>query len=272
MNTHMKTGTIPDPSYYPEAALKVLRGHFECMEHAARFIELSNDPNADAEIMTGSNLKQILNLLPLRFRQEDDSLNTAETNVSRRKDQYLKIKDWVGKMQQKLILRGTKQNEKSETKVAMVTVSEPQQGRTQQNNTGDTQRKGARNQRQDTRNGRNRNSTDRNLVTECGFCNLIQGKDVSQEYVAMDFDERHQEVGDRPIYPNTCLPWMMLSMEEREKVLENNELYCKMCLRSLKRGRGGSACGPGRHTINTGHNGMCSKRDCEIYVTMCKRH
>ena len=54
MNTHMKTGSIPDPGYYPEAALKVLRSHFECMEHAARFIELSNDPSADAEIMTGS--------------------------------------------------------------------------------------------------------------------------------------------------------------------------------------------------------------------------
>ena len=83
MNEHTKTGTIPDPSYHPEAALKVLRGHFESMEHAARFIDLSNDPNADAEIMTGANLKQILNLLPLRFRQEDDSLNTAETNVKR---------------------------------------------------------------------------------------------------------------------------------------------------------------------------------------------
>ena len=68
------------------------------MEHAARFIELSDDVNADAEIMTGGNLKQILNLLPLRLRQED----TAETNVSRRKDQYMKIKDWVGKMQQNL--------------------------------------------------------------------------------------------------------------------------------------------------------------------------
>ena len=118
MKEHMKTGTIPDPSYYPEAALKVLRSHFECMEHAARFIELSNYPSADAEIMTRANLKQILNLLPLRFRQEDDSLNTAETNVARRKEQYLKIKDWVGKMQQKLILRGTSQNEKSETKVS----------------------------------------------------------------------------------------------------------------------------------------------------------
>ena len=107
MNMHIKIGTIPDPSYHPEAALKVLRGHFECMEHAARFIELSKDANADAEIMTGSNLKQILNLMPLRIRQEDDSLNTAETNVSKRKAQYMKIKDWVGKIQQKLILGGT---------------------------------------------------------------------------------------------------------------------------------------------------------------------
>ena len=31
-------------------------------------------------------------------------------------------------------------------------------------------------------------------------------------------------------------------------------------------------CGPGRHTANTGFNGMCSVRDCERHVTMCKRH
>ena len=70
------------------------------MEHAARFIELSKDANAEAEIMTGSNLKQILSLMPLRIRQEDDSLNTAETNVVKRKAQYMKIKAWVGKIQQ----------------------------------------------------------------------------------------------------------------------------------------------------------------------------
>ena len=55
------------------------------MKHAARFIDLSNDPAADAEIMTGANLKQILNLLPLRIRQQDDEFNTAETNVGKRK-------------------------------------------------------------------------------------------------------------------------------------------------------------------------------------------
>ena len=79
-------------------------------------------------------------------------------------------------------------------------------------------------------------------------------------------------MGDRPIFPNTCLPWMMLNLEEREKVLEDNELFCKLCLRLLRKGRGGNTCGPGRHTVNTGFNGMCSVRDCERHVTMCKRH
>ena len=55
MDTHLKVGKIPDPSSHPEAALRVLRGHHECMEHASRFIELSNDANAEAEVMTGSN-------------------------------------------------------------------------------------------------------------------------------------------------------------------------------------------------------------------------
>ena len=101
------------------------------MEHAARFIELSDDENADSEIMTGGNLTQILELLPLRVRQEDDSLNTAETNVSRRKDQYMKIKEWVAKMQQKLILQGTKLDEKPETTVAMVTIDDRHHGKSQ---------------------------------------------------------------------------------------------------------------------------------------------
>ena len=32
MSAHLRAGTIPDPHFYPEAALKVLRGHFEVME------------------------------------------------------------------------------------------------------------------------------------------------------------------------------------------------------------------------------------------------
>ena len=49
-------------------------------------------------------------------------------------------------------------------------------------------------------------------------------------------------------------------------------MFCKLCLRILKRGRGGSTCGPGRHTVNTGYNGMCSVKECERNVTTCRRH
>ena len=138
----------------------------------------------------------------------------------------MKIKDWVGKMQQKLILRGTKLNKKPETKVAMVTINEQQQGRPQYNGTGNIPgNKGNRNQKYENRNGRNRNDTNGNPVTECGFCNLIKGKDVSQEYVRMDFNERHQILGQGPIYPNNCLPWMKLSIDDRIMVLQNNKLF-----------------------------------------------
>ena len=64
--------------------MNVLRRHFEVVEHTARFIELNEDDNAASEIMTGGNLTKILDLLPLCLRQDDDSLETAETNASKR--------------------------------------------------------------------------------------------------------------------------------------------------------------------------------------------
>ena len=126
MRTHAKAGRIPDPSYSPEAALKVLRAHAECMEHAERFINLSNDPAADAEIMTGTNIKDILALLPLRIRQQDKEFNTAATNVEKRKKQYLKVKEWVSEILEQLVLAGTSQHESSTSKVAMVTINDSQ--------------------------------------------------------------------------------------------------------------------------------------------------
>ena len=56
MSDYLRAGTVPAPHFYPEAALTVLRGHFEVMEHAARFIELRNDETAASKIMTGGNL------------------------------------------------------------------------------------------------------------------------------------------------------------------------------------------------------------------------
>ena len=146
------------------------------MEHAERFITLSNDLAADAEIMTGANLKQILNLMPLRIRQQDKALHTAETNVERRKAQYLKIKDWVNEMLETLVLGGTSQNEKSETKVTMVAIGNNQHNKNFSSNDTDNQRRGGRQQRQDNRNNNSRENSSRSQVTECGFCNIIQGK------------------------------------------------------------------------------------------------
>ena len=57
------------------------------MEHASRFIDLSSDDHAEAEIMTGTYLKKILSFLPLCIRQEDDGFDKAETNATRRKAQ-----------------------------------------------------------------------------------------------------------------------------------------------------------------------------------------
>ena len=64
MSAHLQAGVIPEPFQFPAAALKILRGHYEVLEHAARLIELSNDTNAASEIMTGGNLTKILDLLP----------------------------------------------------------------------------------------------------------------------------------------------------------------------------------------------------------------
>ena len=61
-------------------------------------------------------------------------------------------------------------------------------------------------------------------------------------------------------------------MDDREKVLENNGLRCKNCLRTLKQTSRSNSCGEGRHIFNNGRNGMCSVKSCEKNVTMCRDH
>ena len=159
--------------------MKVLRGHFEVMEHAARFIELSNDENAASEIMTGGNLTKILDFLPRRVRMTDDNLEVAETNATKRTDQYMKMKAWVTKTEKTLIVQGTKLDEKAETPVAMITTDSHISGRVQNSDSRPYQgNKSNMKRQQDRRNGRNQSQSDGKPVTECGFCT-----DVSQDYV-----------------------------------------------------------------------------------------
>ena len=126
----------------------------------------------------------------------------------------MKIKKWVDKMQQKLIAQGTKLDEKAENPVAMITVDEQNSERPQNTGRGYFQgNKSNRNRKQERRNGRNQNNSDGRPVTECGFCNLIKEKDVTQDYVRMDFNERHYKIGQKAIWHNQCIPWMMLSFD-----------------------------------------------------------
>ena len=76
----------------------------------------------------------------------------------------------------------------------------------------------------------------------------------------------------RAIWPNQCIPWMMLSIEERIKILENNKVYCKYCLRLLTIGTTGNSCGKGKHIQGNGVNDSCTVTECENNVTLCKRH
>ena len=78
------------------------------MEHATRFIELSNDENAASEIMTGGNLTKILDLLPRRLRMTETNLEVAETNAKTRTAQYMSINEWVTRNQRTIIRQGTK--------------------------------------------------------------------------------------------------------------------------------------------------------------------
>ena len=152
----------------------------------------------------------------------------------------------------------------------MVTVTGQPQGRSQNNSSDNYQSyRGNRPQRQDRR---HRQNTDGNPVTECGFCNLIKGKNVSQEYLSMDFNERHRNLSHRSIWANNCLPWLKLSFEDRDKVLQNNDLYCKVGLRSPRPGSNGSSCSKENHSLNNGYNGLCVIRACNNHSTICKEH
>ena len=161
-------------------------------------------------------------------------------------------------------------DDNADNKVTMVAVSKQQQNEPRSNkSTNYNNQRYNRPQRQERR---ERQETNGPPVTECSICGLIRDKDVPQECLNMDFKDRHREITSRPIFPNDCLAWIRLSLDDREKVLRNNELHSKMCLRPLRQGARGSTCNRGRHTINNGCNGMCIEKGCEMHSTVCRAH
>ena len=173
------------------------------------------------------------------------------------------------KIREKLLTSGVRMEDDITDKVTMVTVAK------QQNEPRHSKNESYNNQRNNRNQGQQRKEKQEPSgppVTECAYCELIRNKDVPHECLTMGFKDRHRVVTDRPIYPNDCLAWLKLSIDDREKVLEDNELKCRRCLRGLRQNIKGNACGKGNHTFNNGRNGMCLDKSCDRHSTLCKTH
>ena len=57
----------------------------------------------------------------------------------------------------------------------------------------------------------------------------------------------HWRVSDRNIWPNQCLPWLMLDVDERIKILSEQKVFCRICLRLLGMGATKNSCGIDEH-------------------------
>ena len=150
----------------------------------------------------------------------------------------MKVKSWVKKIHEKLLMSGVRVDENTDNQVTMVAVSKQTQDEPRNNSSNSYYNH--RNNRPQRQERRGRQDTGGPPVTECSFCGLIRDKNVPQECLSMDFKDRHRIISSKPIFANDCLAWLKLSLDDREKVLHNNELHCKMCLRPLRPGSRGS--------------------------------
>ena len=73
-------------------------------------------------------------------------------------------------------------------------------------------------------------------------------------------------------HPNQCLAWLRLSMDDREKVLTNNTIRCRICLKHFRDGGNRNDVCKKNHVVNTGRNGSCVNRECEYNSTTCREH
>merc|ERR1712163_12291 len=60
--------------------------------------------------------------------------------------------------------------------------------------------------------------------------------------------------------------------DDRETVLENNAIKCKVCLRHFGNGENKNDICKKKHIENTDNNGSCWKRGCDYNVTMCREN
>ena len=113
---------IADLYDYPKTALNVLRAHHKILQYTDHFISMSTDMNVASEILTRTNLKRLLKLLPQRVRMTDPKLGVAGTNTGERYLQYEAFKKWTTDNLQILIRLGFGMED--EVKTEMATIGE----------------------------------------------------------------------------------------------------------------------------------------------------
>ena len=141
----------------------------------------------------------------------------------------------------------------------MITTDSSNSGGTQNSNrTANQGGKSNNNRRQDEwqkrQNGKQQGQSNGKTITECGYCNLIREKGVSQDYVRRVFKDMHWRVSDKSIWPNQCLPWLMLDVDERIKIMKDSKVFCKIGLKLLGTGATSNSCSTGKHLETNGRN------------------
>ena len=138
-----------------------------------------------------------------------------------------------------------------EDKVTMMTVNNQNSNSTESNYRSNrynyNKNSSQRSNREQRRGGQ---ESSRNTITECAFCELIRNKDVTQVYLKRGFKERHMETYNNFYHPNQCLAWLRLSMDDREKVLTNNTIRCRICLRHFRDGENKNDVCKKDHVVN----------------------
>ena len=109
------------------------------------------------------------------------------------------------------------------------------------------------------------------ITMSCVWCNLVTEQGMPQECTRKGFSDRHSNRTDRNPFPNRCLPFMAISMDDRIKKLSESNVACTVCLQlfGIDSGQVGKSCGSGRHrnTIM-----RCATDNCENDALVCKMH
>ena len=121
MDEHKKIGKIPDPHNENgvQGTLKILQSHAEVIEYADRYLKLTKEETAESNMLNGTNIQDLLELLPIRVR-DTEGMSKAILEEKERINQYEKFKEWINKSIRTLIEQGIKAEETTRSEVTLI--------------------------------------------------------------------------------------------------------------------------------------------------------